>query len=176
MTQTIVLGAGCFWCSEAVFSLVEGVESAVPGYAGGHTTDPTYEEVCTDRTGHAEVVKVQFDPEKIPLGDLLEIFFGMHDPTQGNRQGDDIGTQYRSVIYFTAPEQEATVKESVKETQGSYSKPLTTEVKQLGKFYPAEEYHMKYFARNPDRAYCKLVISPKVQKVRKKFGLEMKLQ
>lgn len=170
LTDSIVLGGGCFWCTEAVFRLLEGVEEVVPGYAGGLTRDPTYRKVCSGRTGHAEVVRVEYDPGRIALEELLEVFFGTHDPTSLNRQGNDVGTQYRSVVLYSTEEQKKTVEEYIETIRGDYENPLVTEVKELDVFYPAEEYHHRYFEKHPYKPYCRLVISPKVSKASKKLA------
>ena len=170
--STAVFGGGCFWCTEAVFSLFEGVIKATSGYAGGVTKNPTYQEVCTDETGHAEVLEVEYDPAIIDFEKLLDVFFTMHDPTTLNRQGNDVGTHYRSVILYTSEEQKTASLEFIKKTQKDYDKPIVTEVKKLEDFYPAEEYHQKYYQRNKWQPYCSLVIGAKVQKVKKKYGLK----
>ena len=167
-TDSIVLGGGCFWCVEAVMLPLRGVTSVVSGYANGHVVNPTYREVCSGRTGHAEVVEVTFDPEVISLHDLLTVFFTTHDPTTLNRQGGDRGTQYRSGIYVTSEAQRA-IAEAVKAeitAQGIYPNPIVTEIEPLETFYPAEDYHQDYFARNPAQPYCQAVIAPKVSKLR----------
>ena len=167
-TDSIVLGGGCFWCVEAVMLPLRGVTSVVSGYANGHVVNPTYREVCSGRTGHAEVVEVAFDPEVISLHDLLTVFFTTHDPTTLNRQGGDRGTQYRSGIYVTS-EAQREVAEAVRAeitAQGIYSDPIVTEIEPLDTFYPAEDYHQDYFARNPAQPYCQAVIAPKVSKLR----------
>lgn len=169
--DTIVLGGGCFWCAEAVFGLVGGILRVVPGYAGGTTENPTYKLVCEGNTGHAEVVKVDFFPDTLSLDRLLGIFFAMHDPTSLNRQGSDEGTQYRSIILCTSKKQEAAVRRCLKKAQAGYDRPIVTEVKQLAAFYPAEEYHLRYFEKNPHVPYCTFVISPKLAKIKKEFGL-----
>jgi peptide-methionine (S)-S-oxide reductase len=165
------LGGGCFWCLEAVFESVRGVESVKSGYAGGHTADPTYEQVCTGTTGHAEVVQVAFEPDAVSYRQLLEIFFAIHDPTTPNRQGGDVGTQYRSAI-FTHSEAQAEAARAVIEElgrDGPWDDPIVTEVEPLERFYPAEAYHDTYFRRNPAQPYCRIVIDPKVRKFRKRF-------
>ena len=168
--DTAVLGGGCFWCMEAIFQQVIGVEEVLPGYAGGFVENPTYEQVCSDTTGHAEVVRIVFDPAKISYETLLKIFWSVHDPTTPNRQGNDVGSQYRSIILYRTPQQQA-IAERLRETFAAplWEKPIVTEIKPLDKFYPAEEYHRNYFARHPEQAYCQLVIQPKVQKFREKF-------
>lgn len=168
--DTAVLGGGCFWCMEAIFQQVIGVEEVLPGYAGGFVENPTYEQVCSDTTGHAEVVRIVFDPAKISYETLLKIFWTVHDPTTPNRQGNDVGSQYRSIILYRTPQQQA-IAERLREMFAAplWEKPIVTEIKPLDKFYPAEEYHRNYFARHPEQAYCQLVIQPKVQKFREKF-------
>ncbi|MBD3189579.1 MAG: peptide-methionine (S)-S-oxide reductase MsrA [Candidatus Heimdallarchaeota archaeon] len=165
--KSIVLGGGCFWCIEAVYNQIKGIE-AVSGYAGGTTKNPTYEDVCTGRTGHAEVVKVTYDPEVMTLIEILEIFFQMHDPTTLNRQGNDIGTQYRSIILYTTPEEREIIEKAIKEVQKNWEQPIVTEVEKLQKFYPAEDYHQKYYERNRNRPYCRAIIEPKIVKLKKK--------
>lgn len=170
------LGGGCFWCLEAVFKEVEGVEQVVPGYSGGHVPHPTYEQVCTGDTGHAEVVQITFDPEIISYRELLEIFFAIHDPTTLNRQGADVGTQYRSIILYHSPEQRETAVRLIEEldASGLWEDPIVTQVEPFSAFYPAEEYHRDYFARNPNQPYCSLVIAPKVRSFRQKFAGRLK--
>lgn len=168
--ETIVLGGGCFWCTEAVLSTLAGVLTVTPGYAGGYTADPTYRQVCNGTTGHAEVVEVEFDPRAIPLEDLLEIFFASHDPTSPNRQGADVGTQYRSTILYTSQEQKDRVERFIAAAAQDYPRPIVTEVKELERFYPAEEHHHAYYEKNPEQPYCRAVISPKLAKLRKKTG------
>lgn len=172
-SETIILGGGCFWCLDASFSEIKGVRSIVAGYAGGELTDPNYEKVCSGETGHAEVVKIEFDPEVISLADILHIFFAMHDPTTRDRQGNDVGSQYRSIILYENDHQLDVIKAVIRNIQGSYDRPIVTELKPLEKFYPAEEYHQKYFAKNPEQAYCRLVIRPKLASLRKKFPQKM---
>ena len=169
--QRATFGGGCFWCLEAVFVEVRGVSSVVSGYAGGQTPNPTYKEVCGGRTGHAEVVQITFDPEVVSYRDLLGVFFGIHDPTTANRQGNDAGTQYRSAIYTEGPEQAATAAAFVSELEQErvFPGPLTTEVAPLDVFYPAEDYHQNYFRDNPYQPYCMAVVAPKVAKFRKQF-------
>ncbi len=167
----IIFGGGCFWCTEAVFTMFEGVVKTTPGYAGGHTKNPTYEEVCSGDTGHAEVLKVEYAPAKAPLKKLLEIFFKMHDPTSINQQGADYGSQYRSIILYTEPEQKEVIEDYMKSIKGDYKKPIATEVKKLEAFYPSEDYHKDYYKNNPFQPYCMLVIRPKVDKIKKEFEL-----
>ncbi len=171
MTETIVLGGGCFWCVEAVMKPLRGVESVVSGYAQGHLKNPSYREVCSGRTGHNEVVQVAFDPDVISLHDLLNVFFATHDPTTLNRQGADKGTQYRSGIY-TATDHQLEIAEAVKAdltTQGIFGDPIVTEIEPLDVFYPAEGYHQDYFDNNPAQPYCAAIIAPKVAKLRSHF-------
>jgi peptide-methionine (S)-S-oxide reductase len=167
-TELATLGGGCFWCLEAVFRELRGVSRVVSGYAGGSVPHPTYEAVCTGRTGHAEVVQVSFDPAVISFRDLLEVFFTIHDPTTLDRQGADTGSQYRSVVFCHGPEQERITRETMREIEGAglWGAPLVTEVAPLTAFYPAEAYHQEYFERNPGQAYCRAVIAPKVAKFR----------
>lgn len=167
--QVATLGGGCFWCTEAVFSELKGVESVEPGYSGGTTPNPTYEQVCTDRTGHAEVVQIVFDSDTITYRDLLRVFFSIHDPTQLNRQGEDVGTQYRSIILYHDDEQKRIAGEVMEEMKGLWDRPIVTQVVKFERFYPAEDYHKNYFRNNPERPYCRAVISPKVSKFRKQF-------
>lgn len=167
--ETAVLGGGCFWCLEAIFGALEGVGRVTPGYSGGHVPNSTYQQVCRDDTGHAEVVEISYDPAVISYRELLEIFFATHDPTTLNRQGNDIGTQYRSVIFYANPEQKQIAEEVKGEMAELWPDPIVTEITELAQFYPAEEYHKNYFARNPEQGYCQMVIAPKVAKFRAKF-------
>lgn len=162
--KTIVLGGGCFWCLDAIYKKVEGVTNIESGYAGGHTDSPTYNEVCGGQTGHAEVVRLTYDENKIDLKNLLRIFFEVHDPTTMNAQGGDIGTQYRSVIFYSSPEDESVIKSAVEEAQNNFKNKIVTEVSPLPAFYMAEEYHQDYYAKNPNQPYCVAVISPKLEK------------
>ncbi|MBN1289116.1 MAG: peptide-methionine (S)-S-oxide reductase MsrA [Actinobacteria bacterium] len=166
-TETIILGGGCFWCTEAVFSMVKGITGTTVGYAGGTEVDPDYESVCGGSTGHAEVVSVTFDPGQVSLEELLELFFASHDPTTLNRQGADTGTQYRSLILLTHDSQKTKVEGYLNKAQADFDNSIVTEVAELGTFYPAEEYHQDYYEKNPDAPYCSSVISPKVEKIRK---------
>jgi peptide-methionine (S)-S-oxide reductase len=170
-TAEATLGGGCFWCVEAVFQQLRGVQEVVPGYSGGNVPDPSYEQVCTGRTGHAEVVNVRFDPAKISYADLLRIFFAVHDPTTLNRQGPDTGTQYRSVIFVRDEEQRRTAEEIIRELEGAgiFRGRIVTQVEPFRAFYPAEDYHRNYFRDHPEKAYCQMVIEPKVAKFRKQF-------
>lgn len=169
--EVITLGAGCFWCTEAVFLRVRGVLDAVPGYSGGHKPNPTYEEVCTGETGHAEVAQVTFDPSVISLSQILDVFFAIHDPTSLNRQGNDIGTQYRSVVFYHTPQQREVALKKIRELQdsGEYDRPIVTSVEPFTAFYPAEDYHMRFYDRNPNYPYCRVIVSPKVKKLFKEF-------
>jgi len=169
MNKEIIFGTGCFWCSEAVFSQVKGVIQVTPGYSGGHKNNPTYEEVCSGLTGHAEVVKIQYDDNIISLRELLEIFLAIHDPTSPNRQGNDIGEQYRSAIYVYNKEDYDAAKKFLEEKAKYFIKPIVTEVDYVKNFYEAEDYHKMYFFRNRRNPYCKFVIEPKLDKVRKNF-------
>ena len=170
-TETATLAGGCFWCLETVYAELRGVEQVVSGYTGGHVEKPSYEQVCTGRTGHAEAVQVTFDPRQISYRDLLDVFFTIHDPTTLNRQGADVGTQYRSAIFYHSPEQQRTAQEVMDEVNrsGVWGKPLVTQLVPLEAFYPAEAYHQRYFERNPYQPYCQVVIAPKVAKVRHKY-------
>ena len=172
MSQELAtLAGGCFWCLEAVYLDLRGVEKVVSGYAGGHVPNPTYREVCSGLTGHAEVVQVTFDPAVVSYRELLQVFFTIHDPTTLNRQGADVGTQYRSAIYYHDDAQKATAEAVMAEVTAEklWPNPLVTELAPLAKFYPAEEYHQDYFARNPSQPYCQVVVAPKVSKFRKQF-------
>ena len=174
--DTATFGAGCFWCVEAVFQDLKGVKSVKPGYAGGHVKNPAYKEVCSGRTGHAEVAQIVFDPEVITYEELLEVFWHSHDPTTLNRQGADVGTQYRSAIFYHNEEQKEIAKESKRVTDFSdlWEDPIVTEITPLDKFYEAEDYHDNYFKNNPNQPYCQAVIKPKVEKIRKKFKDKLK--
>jgi peptide-methionine (S)-S-oxide reductase len=175
--EVATLGGGCFWCTEAVFQEVRGVVSVLPGYAGGATKNPSYEDVCGGETGHAEVVQVTFDPAVLTYREVLEIFFATHDPTTLNRQGADFGTQYRSVVLYGSPAQRATAEEVLTEVRSdqSWGKKVVTELAPLETFYPAEEYHRDYFRRHPERAYCQAVINPKLKKFRKTYAERLKV-
>lgn len=174
--DTITLGGGCFWCIEAVYERVQGVTAVESGYCNGHVVNPTYEQVCSGKTGHAEVVRVSYETERINLREVLEIFFVVHDPTTLNRQGNDVGPQYRSGIYFSSPEQEAVAREVIAEMAASatYRAPIVTEVLPLANYSRAEEYHQRYFAQHPDQGYCAFVVAPKVEKFRKTFASRVK--
>jgi peptide-methionine (S)-S-oxide reductase len=169
--ETSTLGAGCFWCVEAIFQDLKGVQGVVSGYAGGTVDNPSYEQVCTGNTGHAEVVQITFEPEVISFEDLLYIFWRSHDPTTLNRQGADVGTQYRSVIFYHTEVQKAIAEKSKEETEASglWPKPIVTEITPFHNFYQAEEYHKNYYRLNPNQPYCRMVIDPKIQKFKKEF-------
>jgi peptide-methionine (S)-S-oxide reductase len=172
--EQATLGGGCFWCLEAVYTELRGIERLTSGYAGGTVAFPSYEQVCSGRTGHAEVVQVTFDPNEISYRDILDVFFTIHDPTTLNRQGADVGTQYRSVIFYHSPEQRRTATEVLNEVKDLFNDPIVTELQPLDKFYPAEGYHQDYFARNPNQPYCQFVVAPKVAKARQKFMERLK--
>lgn len=167
--ETVTLGGGCFWCLEAVFDETEGIESVESGYMGGHVANPTYEQVCTGKTGHAEVVRLMFDPAVISFRDILEVFFAIHDPTTRDRQGNDVGPQYRSVIFYSSEEQKRIAEEMVRGIKGA-----VTEVRPAAEFYRAEDYHQEYFVNHASAPYCAAVIAPKVKKFRQKFGKRLK--
>lgn len=174
--EIATLGAGCFWCVEAVFDDLKGVQSVESGYMGGRTLNPTYEDICTGTTGHAEVVQVTFDPAAISFADILRVFFTVHDPTTLNRQGNDAGTQYRSAIFYHSDLQQATAREVIMEVEreGIWGAKVVTEVTAASVFNMAEKYHQEYFANNPGQPYCMFVVAPKVQKFRKKFAARLK--
>ena len=173
-----VLGGGCFWCVEAVFRDLDGVRSVKSGYAGGHTANPRYKDICSGTTGHAEVVRVEYEPARLSYADLLRVFFTIHDPTTPNRQGNDVGTQYRSVIMTGSEEEARTAHKVMAEVgaSGLFDRKLVTEIVPLDKFYPAEDEHDDYFARNPGSGYCQVVVAPKVRKFRKQFSDRLKAQ
>jgi peptide-methionine (S)-S-oxide reductase len=174
--QTAIFGGGCFWCIEAVFNRLRGVREAVSGYMGGHVDKPTYRQVCTGDTGHVEVVQVKFDPNEIGFRDLLEVFFAVHDPTTLNRQGNDVGDQYRSVIFYTSAEQERQAEETIAAlNEGkAFPEPIVTTVEPAATFYPAEGYHQEYYDNNRMQPYCQFVIDPKLKKFEKQFGEKMR--
>ena len=176
VTEVATLGGGCFWCVEAVFDELRGVSSVESGYAGGRTANPTYEQVCTGATGHAEVVRVTFDPREVSFKEILEVFFTAHDPTTLNRQGADVGTQYRSVIYYHDERQREVAEQTIRELDEAniWDGPIVTEVAPLSNYYEAEEYHQEYFARNPGQGYCRVVVAPKVAKFRQRFRDRLK--
>jgi len=169
--ESVTLAGGCFWCIEAVFKEVDGVASVISGYTGGTTVNPTYEQICTGKTGHAEAVQVSFNPSKISYREILEIFFSIHDPTTLNRQGADVGTQYRSAVFYHNEEQKAIAEALIREFEKSHlwNKPIVTQVVALDKFYPAEDYHQGYFSKNPGQGYCQMIISPKVNEFRQQW-------
>jgi len=168
--KSLVLGGGCFWCTEAAYELLPGVEAVVSGYAGGARPNPSYEQVCSGATGHAEVVRIDYDPERVTLDALLDFFWQIHDPTTLNRQGADEGTQYRSVIFYADAEQKAAAEASLTRANPSWGGKIVTQIAPLTKFYEAEDYHQDYFRRNPHGGYCQMVIRPKVEKLRKAVG------
>ncbi len=171
-TEQAVFGGGCFWCTEAVFQELRGVKSVMPGYAGGTVANPTYEQISSGKTGHAEVIRIEYDPTQIKFRDLLTVFYASHDPTTPNRQGADVGTQYRSVILYTTPQQKTDAEDFIKELNASSTMgaAITTEIKPLEAFYEAEEYHRNYYKNNADQPYCQIVINPKLQKVQEQFA------
>lgn len=168
-TEVATLAGGCFWCLEAVYDELKGVQDVVSGYSGGHVTTPSYQQVCTCTTGHAEVVQVTFDPDVVTFKDLLDVFFTIHDPTTLNRQGNDVGPQYRSAIFYHSPEQKAIAEQTIADSNqsGIWGAPIVTEVTAFEVFYPAEDYHQEYFKNNPNQGYCMVVVAPKVAKFRK---------
>lgn len=170
------LGGGCFWCVEPIFDELLGVVTATSGYSGGTIPNPSYEQICTGTTGHAEVVQIEFDPEQLSYRDLLQVFFSAHDPTQLNRQGNDIGTQYRSVIFYHSPQQHQVANEVIDELNAArlWPQPIVTEVSPFDVFYPAENYHQDYFLNNPNQPYCRLVVEPKVRQFRQQFADRLK--
>jgi len=174
-SDQLTVAGGCFWCTEAVFSELRGVSGALPGYAGGSVANPTYEQVCTGTTGHAEAVEVTFDPKEVSVRELLVVFFTTHDPTTRDRQGPDVGSQYRSAVFYRSPEQKAAAEAVVREVTAErlYSHPIVTEIVPLTAFYPAEEYHRNYYRRHPEQAYCQAVIAPKLAKFRKKHAARL---
>jgi peptide-methionine (S)-S-oxide reductase len=175
-TETATLAGGCFWCLEPVFEELQGVTSVVPGYTGGHTPHPTYRQVTTGTTGHAEAVQITFDPRLISFRELLEVFFTIHDPTTPNRQGADVGPQYRSAIFYHSPEQKEVAEAVIRDIDAAavWERPIVTELAPLDTFYPAEEEHRRYFQRHPEQPYCQIVIAPKVAKFRARFRAKLK--
>lgn len=175
-SEVATLGGGCFWCLEAVFDDLRGVEHVESGYAGGHASDPSYQEVCAGTTGHAEVVRVTFDPRELSYKEILEVFFTIHDPTTLNRQGADIGTQYRSAIFYHTPEQKEIAERTIAELDAAriWDAPIVTEVVPSEKFYEAEDYHQQYFLKNPNQGYCRMIVAPKVAKFRTHFLEKLK--
>ena len=176
MSEMATLAGGCFWCLEAVFDQLKGVESVVSGYSGGRTANPSYKLVCAGATGHAEVVQITYDPAIISFKDLLDVFFTIHDPTTLNRQGNDVGTQYRSAIYYHMPEQKAIAEQTIRELNAEHlwNAPIVTEVTAFDVFYPAEDYHQEYFQNNPYQPYCRAIVAPKVAKFRKHYLEKLK--
>ena len=176
--EVATIASGCFWCIEAIFNEVDGIEKMVSGYTGGKTINPSYSEVCSGATGHAEAVQLTFDPGRISFEQILRIFFNMHDPTTLNRQGSDVGTQYRSAIFYHNEEQKVVAEQVIQKlsSENVWDAPIVTEVVPLNKFYPAEDYHQKYFEENPEQAYCKMVIAPKLAKFRKRYLKKVKKQ
>jgi peptide-methionine (S)-S-oxide reductase len=174
--EVATLGGGCFWCLEAVFEQLRGVEKVVSGYAGGHAPNPTYHQVCSGTTGHAEVVQVTFDPAVVSYREILEVFFTIHDPTTLNRQGADVGTQYRSAVFYHSPEQKAAAEEVIRdlEAEAVWENPVVTQVVPFTEFYPAEDYHQEYYRNNTGQPYCQVVIAPKVAKFRRKYLEKLK--
>lgn len=174
--QQATLGGGCFWCIESAFNSVEGVERAVSGYAGGHMDNPTYQDVCKADTGHAEVVRVNFDADKISYREILEIFFALHNPTQVNRQGNDVGPQYRSAVFYHDAEQKAAAEAIIEEMtrEEIWPDPIVTEVTELNNYYQAEDYHQDYFKNNPENQYCAMVVAPKLAKFKKTFASRLR--
>jgi len=168
--QTLLLGGGCFWCLDAVYRQIKGVQEVISGYAGGAQPNPSYEQVCSGTTGHVEVVQIHYDPEQISEETLLEAFWYVHDPTTLNRQGADVGTQYRSIVFYNDADQKRRIEESRDEAQTMFEKPVVTEIAPVAPFYPAEAYHQDYFANNPEQGYCRMVVAPKVAKFREFFG------
>jgi peptide-methionine (S)-S-oxide reductase len=175
-SEIAVLGGGCFWCLEAVFDSLKGVKSVESGYMGGHVDNPTYRQVCGGDTGHVEVVRITFDPQELSFRELLDVFFSIHDPTTLNRQGGDVGIQYRSVIFYTSEEQRKEAQQSIAALSSAHTwpDPIVTTVEPAGKFYVAEDYHQEYFANNPSQPYCQMVVGPKVKKFQQKFAAKMK--
>jgi peptide-methionine (S)-S-oxide reductase len=174
--ETATLGGGCFWCLEAVYQELEGVVSVTSGYMGGHADNPTYDEVCSGGTGHVEVTQLVFDPEVVSFRDILDVFFTIHDPTSLDRQGNDVGTQYRSAIFYHSEEQKRVAEEAIAEInlEGIWSKPIVTQVRPAEKFYRAEDYHQEYFSNHPNQPYCSYIVAPKVKKFREKFRARMR--
>jgi peptide-methionine (S)-S-oxide reductase len=173
-SQTVTVAGGCYWCLEAIFQDVKGVEKVVSGFSGGHVASPSYDLVCTGTTGHAESIQITFDPKQIKLRELLDMFFAIHDPTTLNRQGEDEGTQYRSAIFYTSSEQKAVAEQAIAAAQKDNKKPIVTELTALKAFYPAENYHQNYYKSNPRKGYCSMVIAPKVRKFRKLYASKLK--
>jgi peptide-methionine (S)-S-oxide reductase len=173
-TAVAVFGGGCFWCTEAVFDELRGVKSVVSGYTGGTSKNPSYEQVCSGKTGHAEAIRIEFDPAQVSFRDLMTVFFATHDPTTLNRQGNDVGTQYRSAIFFADEQQKAEAANFIKELEETLSNPIVTSLEPLAEFYPAEDYHQKFYASNPYQPYCQYSIPPKLNKLHKQFSTLLK--
>ncbi|GGB97236.1 peptide methionine sulfoxide reductase MsrA [Oxalicibacterium flavum] len=173
-TEIATLGGGCFWCTEAVFQQLKGVLEVESGYTGGEVPNPSYEQICEGTTGHAEVVKLTFDPEVISYREILEVFFTIHDPTTPNRQGNDVGTQYRSVIYYHSPQQQDTAKHVISEMANVWDAPIVTELSPIGDYYKAEDYHQNFFRQHPMQGYCAFIVAPKVSKFRQTFADKVK--
>ena len=173
-TEIATLGGGCFWCTEAVFQQLRGVQTVESGYTGGEVNNPTYEQICEGTTGHAEVVQLTFDPEVISFREILEVFFTIHDPTTLNRQGNDVGTQYRSVVYYHSPEQQDVARHVIAEMANVWDAPIVTELSPIGTFYKAENYHQNFFRQNPMQGYCAFIVAPKVSKFRQTFADKVK--
>ncbi len=176
-TQQATLAGGCFWCIESALNSIQGVEKAVSGYAGGEKANPTYEEVCSGNTGHAEVVRVEFNPDELSYRELLEIFFSLHNPTHLNRQGNDIGTQYRSAVFYHDETQKAEAESIIREIEqdGIWDEPVVTEVVEINNYFAAEDYHQDYFSNNPENQYCNMVVAPKLAKFKKTFAEKLKV-
>jgi peptide-methionine (S)-S-oxide reductase len=174
--ESATLGGGCFWCTEAIYQQLTGVQKVTPGYSGGHIRNPSYEEVCTGNTGHAEVVQLEFDPSRITFTEILEVFFKTHDPTTLNRQGSDVGTQYRSAIFYHSVEQKQTAEAIIRllAQESVYPDPIVTEITPFENFYPAEDYHKEYFAHHKNQPYCRMIILPKLEKFEKTFSEKLK--
>lgn len=173
-TKEIVVGGGCFWCLEAVFNRLNGVSFVKSGYTAGHVKNPSYKEVCSGMTGHNEVIKIEYDPSIITLDILLDLFFAFHDPTTLNRQGNDVGTQYRSGVYYTTEEDKSRIIDAVERAKSNWQNPIVTEIEPLTVFYPAEDYHHDYYTKNPTQGYCNFVINPKVKKLQTQYGTLLK--
>jgi peptide-methionine (S)-S-oxide reductase len=175
--ETATLGGGCFWCLEAIYDELKGVIEVESGYSGGHVSDPTYQQVCSGTTGHAEVVQITYDPEKISFEEILEVFFSIHDPTTLNQQGNDVGTQYRSVIFYHNQEQKEIAEKVIEEVEmdGGWGRPIVTQIMPFEVFYPAEDYHQEYYSFNIHQPYCQVVITPKIQKFRKRYLSQLKI-
>lgn len=173
-SKSLILGGGCFWCLEAIFNQVKGVNKVTNGYSGGNQVKPSYEQVCTGDTGHAEVIKIDYDPDVINLSQLLDIFFSIHDPTTLNRQGADSGTQYRSIIFYDNESDLKTIESSLKKAQLNWDDPIVTQIENKQEFYEAESYHQNYFANNPSQAYCQVIINPKLKHFRDNFQQYLK--